>query len=100
MPTSPARSRLPAGFPLAVSLQVIPLPQALTVKASAYDILGVAKNATDAEVKKAYRQLALKWHPDKHPDDKDRAEAMFISITEDYEYIIGDTSRKKRAGQT
>merc|ERR1739847_146613 len=68
-----------------------------TQETSYYEILGVALNATDAEVKRAYRQLALKWHPDKHPDDKERAEAMFISITEAYEHIIADPERQRRA---
>merc|ERR1712070_1307292 len=65
-----------------------------------YNLLGVARNATDAEVKKAYRQLALKWHPDKHPDDKEKAEEMFLSITEAYEYILADMKRQQRAGQS
>lgn len=61
-----------------------------------YELLGVARNATDAEVKKAYRQLALKWHPDKHPDNKEEAEQMFLSITEAYEAIMADSERRRK----
>ena len=45
-----------------------------------YDILGVSKTATADEIKKAYRQKAMKYHPDKNPDDKEAAEKLGISI--------------------
>lgn len=50
-----------------------------------YDVLKVAKNASDEDLKKAYRKLAMKWHPDKNPDKKKEAEAKFIQISEAYE---------------
>jgi len=58
-----------------------------------YDILGVAKNATEAEIKKAYRAKAKQFHPDRNPGDK-TAEANFKKIQEAYD-ILGN--REKRA---
>ncbi|KAL0917946.1 hypothetical protein M5K25_013055 [Dendrobium thyrsiflorum] len=50
-----------------------------------YDILNVNKNATDNELKKCYRKLAMKWHPDKNPTNKKESEAKFKQISEAYE---------------
>jgi len=52
-----------------------------------YKILGVEKNATPDDIKKAYRKLALKWHPDKNSQDEEskvKAEKMFKDIGEAY----------------
>lgn len=49
-----------------------------------YAILGVSKNASKKEIKKAYRKLAMKWHPDKHPDDE-KAHEMFQDLSTAYE---------------
>ncbi|UCC13780.1 MAG: molecular chaperone DnaJ [Gammaproteobacteria bacterium] len=57
-----------------------------------YEILGVARNATDAELKKSYRRLAMKYHPDRNPDDDD-AEARFKEAKEAYE-ILGDPRKR------
>ena len=50
-----------------------------------YNILKVNRNATDDDLKKAYRRLAMKWHPDKNRTDKKEAEAKFKQISEAYE---------------
>lgn len=58
-----------------------------------YKVLGVDKNATQDDIKKAYRALSLKWHPDRNPG-KTEATAIYQSINAAYE-ILGDESRRK-----
>ena len=57
-----------------------------------YDILGLAKNATDDEIKKSYRKLAMKYHPDRNPDDKG-AEEKFKEAKEAYEMLSDPQKR-------
>jgi curved DNA-binding protein len=59
-----------------------------------YDLLGVSKTATAAEIKKAYRKLALKYHPDKNKGDK-RAEEKFKGISEAYA-VLSDPEKRKQ----
>ncbi|TNN19316.1 DnaJ subfamily B member 6-A [Schistosoma japonicum] len=58
-----------------------------------YEILGVHKTASGDDIKKAYRRLALKWHPDKNPDKKEEAERQFKLISEAYE-ILSDPKKR------
>merc|ERR1712048_1300256 len=60
-----------------------------------YQTLGVDKKATSQQIKKAYRKLAMKWHPDKNPNNKEEAEAKFKQIGEAYSVLSDDTKRKK-----
>jgi len=62
-----------------------------------YEVLGVPKAATLEEIKKAYRMLALKYHPDKNPNNPD-AEAHFKEIAEAYS-VIGDEEKRKKYDQ-
>src|SRR5271155_5460271 len=59
-----------------------------------YETLGVARTASDAEIKKAFRQLARKYHPDVAKDKK-QAEEKFKEINEAYEVLSDPTKRKK-----
>ena len=57
-----------------------------------YDLLGISKSASDAEIKKAYRSLAMKYHPDRNPGNKE-AEIKFREVTEAYEILKDDQKR-------
>ncbi|HRV80218.1 MAG TPA: DnaJ domain-containing protein, partial [Planctomycetota bacterium] len=64
-----------------------------------YEVLGVARDADAAAIKKAYRKLALKWHPDRHqgadPKAAEEAEATFKRISEAYEVLSDPEKRAK-----
>ncbi|MEM8778253.1 MAG: J domain-containing protein [Cyanobacteria bacterium P01_G01_bin.49] len=62
-----------------------------------YAILGVNKNASAEEIKKAFRKLAVKYHPDRNPDDK-QAEERFKEISEAYE-VLSDVEKRKKYDQ-
>merc|ERR1719244_461436 len=59
-----------------------------------YHILEVEKNSSSADIKKAYRKLALKWHPDKNPQSPEEATTKFKEISEAYEVLSDDKKRK------
>jgi thiol-disulfide isomerase/thioredoxin len=60
-----------------------------------YKILGIAKNAKDADIKRAYRKLSREWHPDQNPDNKEEATQMFYDISEAYEVLTDPEKRSK-----
>ena len=59
-----------------------------------YKVLGVPHDATPEQIKKSYRKLAMKWHPDKNPDNKSVAEAKLKEINEAYE-VLSDPKKKQ-----
>src|SRR5437868_15327551 len=65
-----------------------------TMKRDYYEVLGVSRTASADEIKKAYRQLALKNHPDKNPGDAE-AEKRFKEAAEAYE-VLSDQSKRRR----
>lgn len=63
-----------------------------------YDVLGVSKNADEAEIKKAYRKLAKKYHPDANPDNKEEAREQFKEVSEAYE-VLSDSQKRQTYDQ-
>ena len=71
---------------------------ALSKEKNIYEVLGIEKNANIHDIKRAYRDQALKWHPDKNPDDQDYAEMRFEKVSAAYEIIINPETRKEYDG--
>lgn len=67
------------------------------MKQDYYEVLGISKSATASEIKKAYRKMAIKYHPDKNPDNKE-AEEKFKQAAEAYE-VLSDDNKKARYDQ-
>lgn len=63
-----------------------------------YEVLGVSKNASDDEIKKAYRKLAKKWHPDANPDNRKEAEEKFKEVGEAYS-VLSDPQKRSNYDQ-
>ncbi|MGD8744474.1 MAG: DnaJ C-terminal domain-containing protein [Candidatus Woesebacteria bacterium] len=66
----------------------------MAAKSDYYDILGIGKEASADEIKKAYRKQALEWHPDKHKDNKEAAEKRFKEINQAYQ-VLSDPEKRQ-----
>src|SRR3954453_13980912 len=69
-----------------------------TAKRDYYEVLSVAKTADGEEIKRAYRRLAMKYHPDRADGDKSEAELRFKECAEAYE-VLSDPTKRKRYDQ-
>ncbi|OEH79457.1 putative DnaJ domain-containing protein [Cyclospora cayetanensis] len=59
-----------------------------------YAVLGVSRNASNEEIKKAYRKLAIRWHPDKNKERQEQATERFKAISEAYEVLSNEEKRR------
>ena len=59
-----------------------------------YQMLGVKRNAQEAEIRRAFKKLSLKYHPDKNKDDPETAKAKFVEIANAYE-VLSDPEKRK-----
>lgn len=59
-----------------------------------YEVLDISRDASEGEVKKAYKRLALKWHPDKNPRNCEQAGKMFRQVSEAYEVLSDPVKRQ------
>ena len=66
-------------------------------KADYYDTLGVSRDASSAQIKKAYKKLAMKYHPDRNAGDK-KSEEKFKELSEAYE-VLSDSSKRQTYDQ-
>ena len=80
---------------LFITLLILPITIKSEENEDYYAILGIKKDATEAEIKKAYRKLALKWHPDKNPNNREEAEEKFKKINEAYS-VLSDKNKRRQ----
>jgi len=64
------------------------------MKMDYYAVLGVSRKASTDDIKKAYKKLARKWHPDKNPDNSEEATRKFKEVSEAYQVLVDDSKRR------
>jgi len=70
-----------------------------TGEANALKVLGLAENATEAEIRRQYKKLALKWHPDRNKDNPDESHKKFIEVQEAYQILSKTRQNRKMRNQ-
>ena len=90
-----AKQKFPKSRKVHEVFQRVQASYELSKRKNYYGILGVAKTADIKEIKKAYKRLALQYHPDKNLDNKDEAERMFQDVAEAYEILSDEEKRGK-----
>lgn len=76
------------------TIEVIPAPQLSSMTSNDYyHVLGLPNDASESDIKGAYRKLALRWHPDKNPSQPQESDAQFKLISEAYETLRNPVSR-------
>lgn len=81
-----------------IFLAVLTILQSLSVhgvvEKDYYQILGVGRTATDSQIKRAYKKLSLKWHPDRNKGNYDEARQMFVDISNAYDTLSDPEKRR------
>ncbi|KAI0687741.1 hypothetical protein BC835DRAFT_387995 [Cytidiella melzeri] len=72
------------------------MPEAITKTAGYYEVLQLQPDATDDDIRVAYKKLALKWHPDRCQDNKDEGQKKFVEIQEAYLRLLEDRKRHRK----
>ncbi|KAF0699840.1 Aste57867_9616 [Aphanomyces stellatus] len=91
---SPPRRRSWGAFVSILLVVVLCIVDVVTAGRDLYEVLGISRGATGPEIKKAFRQLSLKLHPDKNPGDEDAAK-KFTEVAGAYEVLSNEEKRKK-----
>lgn len=63
-----------------------------------YEVLGISRDASETDIKKAFRKLSMKWHPDKNPNNKEEAKERFAEVANAYE-VLKDPKKRKQYDQ-
>ncbi|KAI0342705.1 DnaJ-domain-containing protein [Trametopsis cervina] len=72
------------------------MPAAIPKNAAYYEVLGLQPDATEDSIRMAYKKLALKWHPDRHQENKDEAQSKFVEIQDAYLKVLEERQKHRK----